>query len=329
MSTRVFFWLKVALLLAVAAVVTWQLHKAWVKVEEKHLSIDWRWGFISMAGFAGSILTSALVWRRLAGKMRPETMGGRTVPLLGAYTYSQMGKYIWKVALLMMRIDRAGRLGMSARVCTLSTLLENALYMVSGAIVGMLAIVRVAGELEPGTRVFLWPVTIVVVVGLMTACYPPVFYNLVNRLLRKMKKPEVPRDQWLNAGTLACAAASFVPCWIFGGLALWGATCAVNPLSLVDCWWFGGAFALSAIVGMASFLPGGAVIRETVLGAAVALQFSAGGMEHPRAVLLGGAVAIILRIFQIATEVFLGLTGMTLTGRAASPAEAQTVSRAN
>jgi len=49
------------------------------------------------------------------------------------------------VFLLLMRIERTGRLGMPARVCTLSTLLETALYMISGAIVGMLGIVRIAG----------------------------------------------------------------------------------------------------------------------------------------------------------------------------------------
>lgn len=271
-----------------------------------------------MAGFAGSILTSALVWRGLAGKMSPEVVRGKTLPLLGAYTYSQMGKYIWKVFLLLMRIERAGRLGMPARVCTLSTLLENALYMISGAIVGMLAIVRIAGAIDPvdhpGARLLLWPVTLVVVGGLMMACAPPVFYGLVNRALRQMKKPEVARDQWLSAGTLAVAVAGFVPCWICGGLALWGAARCVQPVSLAECWWFCGAFALSVVVGMASFLPGGAVIRETVLGAAVALQFAGGGMEHGRAVLWGGAVAVLLRIFQMATEMLLGVWGMAVTG---------------
>src|SRR5437870_3161927 len=83
---------------------------------------------------------------------------------------------------------------------------------------------EVAGEIEsvkyPGARLMLWPVTIVVVVGLMVACAPPVFYGLVNRILRKMKKPEVPREQWLSPGKVALAAVAFVPCWIFGGLAL-------------------------------------------------------------------------------------------------------------
>ena len=74
-----------------------------------------------------------------------------------------------------------------------------------------------------------------------------------------------------------------------------------------------GGIALSVIIGMASLLPGGAGIREAALGAAAALQFTAHGVPHAQAVLMGGAVAILQRIFQVIVEVLLGLVGMLLT----------------
>jgi len=216
--------------------------------------------------------------------------------------------------LLLLRIERAGRAGMSARMCTLSTILENALYMVSGGLVGMTAIVHIAGQLNPKVQPLIWPATIAIVVGLLAVCYPAIFYLLVNRVLRGMKKPEVPAAERLGLGTFALAVAGFIPCWIFGGLALWGATQTVHPMPLGDAWWFAGAFALSVIIGMASFLPGGAGIREAVIGAAVLLALD-NVMPHPNAVILAGIVAILQRVFQLAAELLLGVLGAILTAK--------------
>ena len=316
MNKRLLFWIKFVVLLVAVGFVVWQVRKAWLKVNAIQLAIDWRWGAIALAGFSGSMITSAHVWRFLARRMGDRSP---TLPLLASYTYSQMGKYVpGKVVLLLMRIERTSRCGMAPSVCTLSTLLENALYMISGSLVGMTAIVRVAREIaNPQTRMLLWPVTIAAVAVLIAACAPPVFYGLVNRLLRKMKKPEVPPEQRLRAPTLALAVVAFIPCWCFGGLAMWGSVrCvspAAHPIPLADCWWFAGAYALSVIIGMASLLPGGTFIREAVLGAAAAFALAAAKVPGPDAVLLGTAVAVLQRLFQLIVEIALGLAGLLLT----------------
>jgi hypothetical protein len=240
---------------------------------------------------------------------------GPALPLLGAYTFSQMGKYVpGKVALLLMRIERAGRFGMSAQTCTLSTLLENALYMVSGGIVGMVAIARIAGALDPRARLLIWPATIGGVAVLLIVCYPPVFYALVNRLLRGMKKPAVKPEQRLGMRILVVAIIGFLPCWLCGGVALWASAQAVQPIPLAENWWFAGAFALSVIIGMGSFLPGGLGIREAVILATVQLAL-APAMGHNKAVIAAGIVAVLQRVFQLAAEVLLGVAGALLTRR--------------
>ena len=179
MNRRFIFWIKVVVTLVIAAIVAWKLYDSWQKVAVKQIAIDWRWGPLAVAGFSLSMLTSASVWRWLAGRMGAR---GPTLPLLASYTYSQMGKYIpGKVVLLWMRIERSGRFGMTPAACTLSTLLENALYMISGGLTGMLAIVRIASVNDPAFaryRPLLWPVTIAVVAvvfGLVSlaACVVP------------------------------------------------------------------------------------------------------------------------------------------------------------
>jgi hypothetical protein len=269
------------------------------------------------------MLTSGLIWRWLAHRMERRgvaggtiTPPGRTLPLVASYTFSQLGKYIpGKVALLLMRIERARRFGMSPRICTLSTILENALYMISGGLVGMVAIVKVASvpEMEK-YRLLLWPVTAGAMAVLAVGCYPPVFYGLVNRLLRKMKREEVGRDAWLGLGTLVTGVIAFVPCWFFGGIALWSSARAIHDINLADSGWFAGAYALSVIIGMASLLPGGAGVRDAMLGAAAVLQFQQAGVGHAQAVVLGGVVAILQRLFQVIAELIMGGLGGALTG---------------
>jgi hypothetical protein len=313
------FAIKLVVMIAVLGLVIWQLRVNWKRVEEKHIDIYWTWGAAAVAGFCGSMLTGSLVWRWLARKMvqrsYPDVPRIRTLPLVGAYTFSQLGKYIpGKVALLLMRLERTQRFGMPARVCTLSTMLENALFMISGGLVGTIAIFKIAGEMDPRYRILLWPVTIGGMVFLAVGCYPPVFYGLVNRVLLKMKREPVERDAWLGVGTLVMGVIGFLPCWIFGGFALFASARAVHDIPLPDSWWFAGAYALSVIIGMASLLPGGAGVRDAMLGVAAMMAFREAGVPHAQAVVFGGVVAVLQRLFQVIAELIMGGLGAAITG---------------
>jgi uncharacterized membrane protein YbhN (UPF0104 family) len=311
MKKKIIFFIKLVVMIVILGLVAWQLWKNWKLVEEKHIGVYWTWGLVAVLGFCCTMLTSALVWRWLARKMQARQPNPvpriRTLPLIAAYTFSQLGKYIpGKVALLLMRLERTKRYGMPARVCTLSTMLENALFMISGGLVGMIAIVRVAGEMDPKYSVLLWPVTAGGMAVLAMGCYPPVFYGIVNRVLIKMKREPVEKTAQLGVGTLVMGVLGFIPCWMFGGLALWASAWAVHRISIVDSWWFIGAYALSVIIGMASLLPGGAGVRDAMLGVAAMLQFQQSGVPHSQAVVYGGVVAVLQRLFQVIAELIMG-----------------------
>ncbi len=275
-----------------------------------------------MLGFIGVMGVSGLTWRWLAWRM-----GNRspTVRAVGAYTFSQMFKYVpGKVALLLadgpgeaVRDDGGDLHAFDAA--------GKWLYMVSGALVGMFAVTHIAAALPadlPHRELFraaMWPATIAAVVVLAGACHPRVFYTLVNvglkkmSALLKMKMAPVPREERLGMGTLAAGVVMFVPCWVFGALALWGSTCCLHAIPIGDCAWFIGAFSLSVIIGMLSFLPGGAVIREVVLGTAVTLQLTVSGVPQAQAVLLGTMVAVLQRFFQLTAELIVLIVGAVLT----------------
>ncbi|MGN6370192.1 MAG: lysylphosphatidylglycerol synthase domain-containing protein [Phycisphaerae bacterium] len=329
MNKRIIQLLKLAVFLGILGFVGRAVYHAWLdaqaKAETAHIALNLQsinplYGLLAVGGFAGVMTVSGLTWRWLAWKMGDRSP---TVRLLGAYLWSQMGKYIpGKVVLLLMRIERAERFGMTRGACTLSTLLENALYMISGAFVGMLAVGHIADALPESMHLAhqaIWPATVGAIAVLGAMCHPRVFYRLVGKLLKKLKRPPVAPDQQLNESTLILGVLAFVPCWFFGGLALWASTCALHPISLTSWMWFSGAFSLSVIIGMISFLPGGAGVREAVLGIAVMLQLTAGGMDHNVAVLLGALVAVVQRVCQIIAELLVGIIGGIVTQKKGIP----------
>jgi len=304
--------LKLLLMLAILAAVGWQLYKAWSATSHVALHIDWRYAPLGLLGFTGSMLTSGLVWRWIARKMGDHNP---TIPLLGAYTFSQMGKYIpGKVVLLLMRIDRAGRFGMDARTCTLSTLLENFIYLISGGLAGLVGLAAYFKTLQAEGHLWVLPACGVLVMVLLLATHPAIFYRLVDIALKKFKRPPIDPAHRLRMGQLLGCVILFLPCWICGGIALWAsARCldAALPASAIIV--LISAFALGVIIGMVSLLPGGALVRESVLGLFLVVELMHLGLDHNTAIQHATIVAGLQRLFQVTVEAGLGLVGSVLT----------------
>lgn len=322
-SKRLLFICKLIFLVALAVGITYAIYKQWDEVQAKASTANFFPSPFGLLSYCGVMLTSAWVWLWLARKLGDR---GPVLPLLGAYTYSQMGKYIpGKIALLFMRIERCRRYGMSVQTCTLSTLLENALYMISGALVGLLALLWHSRELYQDGKQIVLLIALLATFILLACCHPKIFYGLVNFAMRKVKKPEIPPAQQLSMGTLALSVLMFIPCWACGGLALWIATyCVSNQVPVNALPVFMGAFALSVILGMLSFIPSGLGPRDAVLGLFVTWEMHA-IVGHKEAVAIAAVAVVLLRLYQILTEVLLGLIGSLIsTGKHQAPLPAPT-----
>ncbi len=290
--------LKLAILLALLGYVGWKLREAWSTVSHDPIRIDWFFAGLSVVFFAGTMLTSALTWRWLAWRMGDRS---ETVPLLGAYCFSQMGKYVpGKVMLLLMRLERTKRMGMDGQVCVVATLVENAMYMVSGGLVAAVTLV-----------IFLRgrPMLMVGVIGgmvvLLLAFHPKIFYWAVNKGLKKMKRAEVAEGNRLGIGQLLAAVAMFMPVWFFGGVSLWCATRAITPgIEWREFASIPGGYALGVTGGMASFLPGGIGANEGVKTLM---------LEPVVGVKIAALAAGVQRLAQIIVELALGLIGGVIT----------------
>ena len=69
MNKKLMFVLKLVAMLAILGFVGWKLYQGWDDVQQKHLHVDWGFGALAVLTFAGTMVTSALVWRWLAWRM--------------------------------------------------------------------------------------------------------------------------------------------------------------------------------------------------------------------------------------------------------------------
>lgn len=288
---------KIILMVVVIGFIVKKFGESWNEVSNQQLHIDWRFAFMTVACFACSMMTNTLVWRWLAWRMGDRS---RTMPLLGAYLFSQMGKYApGKIMLLLMRIERAGRVGMDKKTVVVSTLVENAMYMVSGGVTALLTLAFFLIHRPAFLVAVLLPL-----IALVVVFHPSVFYRLVNKMLVKWNQPPVQKSEQLRKRDLALSVLMFTPVWIFGGIGLWAAARTVVMIPIESMTSLPGAFALSVTGGMASFLPGGLGIAEAIK------SLFLDPITGPKAAVLAVAIQ---RMAQIIVEVVLGTLGGLVT----------------
>jgi uncharacterized membrane protein YbhN (UPF0104 family) len=311
--------IKLLLLTVVLTLVGWNLHAAWRDVGIAQLraaiEVDWRWSALALLGFACVVLTSATAWFWLLRRLDP---AGLPLQLYGAYCFSEMGKYVpGKVMLLLMRLERAERLGVAHLATTLSTIMENAAYMVSGAAVGIVVLLHFMVRRNPAGHLWLLLVASCSIVALLVAIHPAVFYRLVNSALKRMGRPVIEPGRRLPMRSVMVSTVMMLPCWFFGGLALWATIRCLLPVGFDHFWALLSAYSFSILLGIFSFLPGGLGVRELVQGylllPVVAASIPATGAMTAEATIVVSLVVMLQRLFQIIIEIGLGLLGGSLT----------------
>jgi hypothetical protein len=132
-------------------------------------------------------------------------------------------------------------------------------------------------------------------------------------LLQKAGREEIEPRQRLRTVAILASVFLMLPCWFFGGVALWSTARCVAPVGLEHVWRLGGAFALSVVLGVLSFLPGGLGIREVTQGfllvPVLLTTLPPAPSVSARAQILAGLIVVLQRLLQLAVEVTLGLVG--------------------
>ncbi len=222
-------------------------------------------------------------------------------PAMAAITWvPPLGKYLpGKVASIAGAVWLLGKQGLSVPMATSIVLMLSGLSLLVGAIIAMtLALGRFAYLVPTVVRV---GCAMLVIIGLI-CLHPKVFGPVANfflRLLRRQPLKELPRLRDLVLPLILTAGN-----WILSGIALLLTARSLTGVSLDLAPLFVAAQALALIAGfLAFFAPGGIGVREGILLGILAPVIGGGP---------AGIVALTIRLFQTATDIFVAGIGLII-----------------
>lgn len=227
-------------------------------------AMDWRWLIAGLLVYIIGMLPAASAWLQTLRDF------GQKVPIaigLHAYFIGHLGKYVpGKAMAIVLRVARLAPLGIEIKPTIVSIFVETLTSIAVGTVVGCLFIF-LAPEFPPR-----WMI-IGAAIGIpcsMLFLLPHTFRAAL-AILAKSKIGRMPRSvsQAFTWPMMLRTCAWMALGWILHGTAGWLVLSGIQ--STPGLWTFQAwaacvsAVSLGAVVGFASMLPGGAVIRELVI----------------------------------------------------------------
>ncbi len=261
--------LKWGIVLIVLVFLVLTIRKAYLDVLEhrEHLDLsamDWRWLLSGVFVYAVGMMPAAAAWLQTLRAF------GQSVPFwvgLHAYFIGHLGKYVpGKAMVIVLRVGRLAPLGIEIKPTIVSIFVETLTSVAVGAIVGCIFIFF-APEFPP--RWLILGAAICIPCSLLLLL--PHTFRALLAVLAKSKIGRMPRSvseafTWrMMLRTCTWMALG----WMLHGTAGWLVLSGIQ--STPGLWTFQAwaacvaAVSLGSVVGFASMLPGGAVVRELVI----------------------------------------------------------------
>ena len=252
--------------------------------------LHWQPEWLVVAGLAyfASMTVSMFYWwwSMVALGQKP-----RPLDVARAYFIGHLGKYVpGKALVIIMRAGLVQSETCRPSIAAITVVYETLSLMAAGAI-WLVAVLCWTGIWE---ELPLWA-TAAIVATVCLPIVPPIFNLILKKVLAPFRQVDVTSLPQLNYRFLALGILFGLGAWVFMGLSLAAAICAVNDSVPV---WSGlvlltAQFAAATIVGWIIPTPGGLGGREAALR--TLLQSTLG--EGPAAL-----VALLLRLTWIVTE---------------------------
>ncbi|MBS0209728.1 MAG: flippase-like domain-containing protein [Planctomycetes bacterium] len=298
----VFLTLKCAIVAALVWGVWKTLVVAWAELERHAWSpAELRPGWLaaSAALYIAALACWGTFWWRALGQLNQPVGWLRT---LRAYCIGHLGKYVpGKALVVVLRAGLVSGPGVNTPVAAASVFLETLTMMAVGAFCAG-ALLAVSFRDQP----WLMLLALGCAVGAGVGTLPAVFRAVVSRVARgKVDAASLDRLvaapwSWLLTGWGVEAAG-----WALHGASLWAAAIATGLLApsfdlqgLIFCT---AAGALSIVVGFVALVPGGAVVRETVLLALLPPLFAADGESAAL------VTALVSRVVALVAELLVSI----------------------
>ena len=268
--------------------------------------VDWRFQPAALAlavlGFTVFVLGNAEIWRRILRALGPALAQRRS---LAIWCTSALGRYVPTSLLLpVLRMAMAERAGVPKRICLASFVYEMSLFFTAALVVGAYFVIDLPRLQDAPGRYLVLALPVIAMIALQ----PRFFHTFADRALERFGRGPLPLS--LPGSRVFEFVGLFAVNYLIAGLSLYALAQSVYPVGAQDLITVVGAFAVgTALSIIAFFLPGGLVARE----AGIALALSPVMPAAPAI-----AVAVLVRIVQIALEVLLAMITPLLARRGGS-----------
>jgi uncharacterized membrane protein YbhN (UPF0104 family) len=316
-------WLRRVLFVGVTVLIIYQMCKPlwlnWPEVQERARDLSVARFILASLMFAAFLyFFRALQWRRVLKAFGHKLPIG---PSIRIWATSELARYlpgsIWQV---VGRVYLIKPYGVSGSITSTTQILELCIFLLANLILAIGCLLWYGAKIAPEARAW-FIVAIALTPALALALHPKVFYWVVNRVLRSLKKP--PIVQRLRGKSLIRMLAVVMIGLVWQSLAVFVILDPVLGLKLDWMWVVVGAYCLAWCAGFLAFwAPGGLGVRELVFVAtlAVVLPESApirdelqGEPLQALLVLLG----FLLRLWSIVGEVILTVVAYIVDWRGA------------
>lgn len=304
--------MKLSVVSVVAVFIVLTAQRSWNEIAAYPWNLSWPWLALSGALYLLGLLPCGLYWHRTLRALGQVPALGET---MRAYYIGHLGKYVPGKALVvvlrtgLIRSDRV-----ATGIAAASVFYETLTMMAVGA---FLSAAILAGWFREH-----WGFAAVAALLSLAAVLPtlpPVFRRLVRLAGIGRKSPDVEaRLADLGYASLTWGWISIAGGWFLLGLSLWatlrgmgitqtasGPLYAWSQLPL-----FTAAVSLAMVAGFLSLIPGGALVRETVLLGLMQQELGEG---------LALLSAVMLRLVWLASELLLSAVLYALARRNGSP----------
>jgi uncharacterized membrane protein YbhN (UPF0104 family) len=266
--------------------------------------VDWRFHPVALVlavlGLGVFVLFNAEIWRRILRAIGPELEPHRARAI---WFTSGLGRYVPASLLLpVLRAAMAEREGVPKRICLASIVYEIALFMTAALILGAYFVIDLPDLQDSPGRYLVMVLPVIALVALQ----PRFFHGVADRALARLGREQLPLS--LPGRRVFEFVGLYALSYLIAGVSVYALAQSVYPVGADDLIPVIGAFAVGTALSIIAFvLPGGLVAREAGIVLALAPVM-------PAAPAL--AVAVLVRIAQLALEVTLAILTPLLARRA-------------
>lgn len=324
-------WVKrIGGLAITAAIFYWMLRpvaRNWDDVRDRIMAVSPGRFVLAAAMFAVFLFTfRATTWRWIL-----LSMGERlaVAPAARIWSISELARYlpgaIWQV---LGRIYLVKPYGVSGTVTSASQLLELSIFLLANVLLALGCLVWFGIKKFDGPAEQWLYAAMAMVPVMLFLLHPRVLYAILDRFMRLLRKPPIPRR--LTFKELTGILLWFMAGLLWQSLAIWLLVGEPLHLQLTKWWVVAGAYALAWCAGfLAVWAPGGIGVRELVFMAAMQVALPPAVRDRFRddpAALTGflAFLSVLLRLWATSGELLLaGITYAADVGGAPQHARAR------